>query len=333
MTQAADVVLGTAWGDEGKGKIVQHLIQTNKYDVCARFNGGPNAGHTIYVDGKKIVTHGIPTGIVYGSDALIGPGCVIDPTKLEKEIQYLIDNGVQNVREKVKIAYNAHLIDEAAIEQDRQSDQVGTTLSGIGPTYSKKALRINPRIADVTKDGKFLGCEVVNPHDYLQGKQVLFEGAQGFLLDPDWGTYPFVTSSGCLLAHVLTSGISPRSLRQIWGVAKLYDTYVGSMEMMPKNDDDLVRLQIIGKEFGATTGRPRQCNWMNLDNLIRACNINGITHLVINKCDIIDQLGIYKLYHHNKLLTFDSRNEIISYIQAQLAPTLEMHFSESPHHL
>lgn len=331
----ADVVFGTAWGDEGKGKIVQHLIQKNKYDVCARFNGGPNAGHTIYHEGEKIVTHGIPTGVVYGCEGLIGPGCVVDLIKLENELKYLEEKFL-GIRDRVKIAYNAHVIDEEAIEEDKKSDQVGTTLSGIGPTYSRKALRTGKRICDFVKDKKVLGCEVVDSSNYLKRRTILFEGAQGFLLDPDWGTYPYVTSSSCLVSQVLTTGIPFSSLRNVWGVAKMYDTYVGSMKMMPENDQELRDIQTLGNEFGATTGRPRQCNWMNLDNLLKAIWVNGIDTLVVNKCDIVTTIGLFKLYHNGDLVEFDSIGEMKQYITRFIigqGVCKTIYWSESPDHL
>lgn len=334
MKQQSNVVLGLAWGDEGKGKIVHHLINRDSYDVCVRFNGGPNAGHTIYHDGKKIVTHGIPTGIVSGCEALIGPECVIDPTKLQQEIKYLESHGVQ-VTNRLKISFNAHLIDKSAIEQDRQSDQVGTTQSGIGPTYARKAQRINSRVADLAKDGKFLGCQVVDAQEYLQNKRILFEGAQGFLLDPNWGTYPYVTSSGCLLGNVINTGVHHKSLNQIWGVSKMYDTYVGKMEMMPSDDPDLTKLQVLGQEFGATTGRPRQCNWLNLRHLLKAISINCVTHLVFNKCDIIKSLGVFKLIdRNNQTIEFDTWQEMEATIRNRVEGLVqEIHFSGSPNHI
>ena len=335
---ACDIVLGLQYGDEGKGKIVQFLINKNKYDVCARFNGGPNAGHTIYQHGKKIVTHGIPTGVIYDSEALIGPGCVIDPVKLNTEIQEIeLVSGIK-IRDKLKISYNAHIISEQSILEDCKNNKVGTTKCGVGPTYKKKAERTNLRVDQyVENEGTldFIGCQVVDSYEYLKDKRVLFEGAQGFMLDIDHGKYPYVTSCNCILSQVLVSGIRLQDINDIWGVAKIYETYLGKMDFMPPNNTELLLVQKNGNEYGATTGRSRQCNWMNLDLLKKAIYINSINVLVINKCDILEGVGIYKLYSENELKTFSSMNNMKNFIIQELKEfnLKNIHFSYSPHNL
>jgi len=346
-TTKSTIVIGLQFGDEGKGKIVQHEIQKpERYQVCARFNGGPNAGHTIYVDGTKVVTHVIPTAVVYRKEVLIGPGCVIDPIKFQAELDTLREF-VHDIEKLVKISYNAHLISNQALIDDSQNDQVGTTKCGIGPTYARKAQRINERIDTkdsdqqykyLDSDRRYRGCEVVDPSEFLSGKDVLFEGAQGFSLDIDWGAYyPYVTSSSCLASQAMTCGVPPQSIQDIVGVAKIYETYVGKMDFTPEQDRaELTKLQELGHEFGATTSRPRQCNWLNLDRLIKALRINGITHLIINKCDIIQELEVYKLYHHQKLHQFATFPEMQQYIDHTLEalPYLNnITYSSSPNHL
>lgn len=344
-SKGSTVVMGLQFGDEGKGKIVQHQIQKlDRYQVCARFNGGPNAGHTIYVDGVKVVTHVIPTAVVYQKEVLIGPGCVIDPIKFKNELDSLRKH-VPNIEDLVKISYNAHLVSEQALIEDNNNDRVGTTRCGIGPTYARKAQRINERVDTKTDDGykylvsdKFQGCQVVDSSEYLSGKDVLFEGAQGFSLDIDWGTYyPYVTSSSCLASQAMTCGVPPQSIKEIIGVAKIYETYVGNMNFTPEEDRDvLTKLQKLGHELGATTSRPRQCNWLNLDHLIKALKINGVTHLIINKCDIIRELDVYKIYHQQKVHQFETFSEMQKYIDQTLEyfPYLNtITYSSSPNHL
>ena len=314
-----DVVVGLQHGDEGKGKVSNCLCQENKYDLCVRFNGGPNAGHTIYVSDKKIVLHQIPIGIIYGIRCLIGPTCVLDCRKLEEELKLLEKNGFKNVRELLYISYNIHSIEKKHIDEDVNNNKVGTTCSGIGPTYRDKYARCGERLEEVNL---ICGCKVVDPLCILYSggiKNIFMEGAQGFELDIDWGEYPYVTSSSCLAGASTLTGISPKSISKIYGVAKIYETYVGKKKFNNSEDENLKRLQILGNEFGATTGRVRQCNWLNLYRLRRAILINGITHLVINKCDIMERLGVYYLYNfENNLICFSSLEEMKSFITKSL---------------
>lgn len=315
-SKGGTVVVGLQFGDEGKGKVVQHYIQNQKFDVCARFNGGPNAGHTIYKNGVKIVTHVIPTGIAYGAQCLIGPGCVIDPEKFQEELDYL-SQYIDEPEKYIKVAHNAHIITSDALEQDKANDKIGTTLSGIGPTYAAKCLRTEATRVEDMKDqaGMFYGCQIVDSEEYLRDKSVLFEGAQGFSLDIDWGFfYPYVTSSSCLTSQALTTGMPHQLLNEVLGVAKLYETYVGKYKFQPENDQNLINLQKVGNEFGATTNRPRQCNWLNLDRLDKAIRINGVTKLIINKCDIVNQVGIFKLYQNGQVQNFQDLDQMQEYI-------------------
>ena len=325
-----DVIVGLQHGDEGKGKVMNWLLRShrdqtniNKYDYCVRFNGGPNAGHTIYINNSKIVLHQIPIGIVYGIPSIIGPSCVLDIDKLEKEKADLRSIGITNIESILYISYNTHIIDKKHIEEDRTTDKVGSTLSGIRPTYRDKYNRRGTRVENIpTSDNTLCGCRVIDPYELFYKRSetlnILCEGAQGFELDIDWGDYPFVTSSNCIAGFCCTAGIPSQTIKKVYGIAKIYETYVGKKRFQP-TDDIFKQLQVLGNEFGATTGRPRQCNWLNLKRLVRAIYINGVTDLIINKCDILQQLGVYKLIDTDEhLITFNTFDEMQEYILKQL---------------
>ena len=310
-----DIIVGLQYGDEGKGKVVYNLIQKNNYDYCIRFNGGPNAGHTIYHNGKKIITRQIPTGIFYGLSCIIGSNCVLDLNKLEEEIKLVESVGIIDIKQKLKIANNCHLIKEEYIIEDKKTDKIGSTGSGIRPAYREKYNRCGLR-AD--KFDNILGCEIIDPYKFLskQGIKILCEGAQGFMLDIDYGNYPFVTSSNCHAGIVTNSGLSLRNIRNVYGICKCYNTYVGNMEYQPNGEEGKIMEELgrLGNEFGSNTERKRQCNWLDIDELIKAIYINGVNVLIMNKCDIIEKLGIYKLYHKNKLIEFENFNKMREYI-------------------
>ena len=308
-----------------------YFRNTNYYDVCIRFNGGGNAGHTILHNGKKIVVHSIPIGILLGIKSIIACGCVINIRKLEEEIKYLESEGF-NVKDNLLIAYNAHITSDQHICIDNNNNNIGTTGSGIGPTYSDKYLRIGKRVQVYKdKDNKFCGCNVIDTIDELyQYQNILFEGAQGFYLDIDHGDYPYVTSSSCLASNAFSTGIPVHTVNNIYGVAKIYDTYVGTKEFQP-NDEIFNRLGELGEEIGATTGRKRQCNWMDIDKLEKAAAVNGITHLIINKCDILDQLGVYKIISDNKIYEFESLDLMKVFINRSFIDFMfTVTFSSSP---
>jgi len=316
----ADIVVGLQFGDEGKGKVTKSLIETVNYDYCARFNGGPNAGHTIYYKGQKLVTHLVPSGICTDKTiCLVGPGCVIDINKLEAEIQMLETAGI-SVRDRLKIAFNAHIISAEHIEDDIKNDVAGSTHSGIRPVYRDKYNRCGTRVCDLQNE-TICGCEVVDTYEVLQqakaGSTVLFEGAQGFMLDIDSEFYPYVTSSHCISAMAATCGYSFKKIDRVYGICKLYNTYVGNRQFQPEDQPELHKLAVLGEEFGSTTGRQRQCNWLDLNQLQRAIVINSVTDLIVNKCDIIQELGVFRLYHNTKLIEFSNIEEMQSYVTDQ----------------
>ena len=338
-----DVILGLQWGDEGKGKIVDFFAPN--YDVIARFQGGPNAGHTLYVDGKKVVLHQIPSGIFReGKINLIGNGVVLDPVIFQKECESVASFGV-DYRKSLFISERTHLILPTHRAMDRASEaakgtgKIGSTLKGISPAYMDKTGRNGLRVGDLLnknfvskyiklrlKHQKILDnfsfnedlsgweqeffealefiktLQIVNGeyfiNDALQnGKKVLAEGAQGSMLDVDFGTFPYVTSSSTITAGVGSGlGIAPHKIREVIGISKAYCTRVGSGPFPTELHDetgDLIRKN--GNEFGSTTGRPRRCGWMDLVALNFACMINGVTKLVITKADVLDSLDTLKL--------------------------------------
>lgn len=342
-----DVLLGLQWGDEGKGKIVDVL--TPKYDVIARFQGGPNAGHTLEFDGIKHVLHTIPSGIFHqGVNNVVGNGVVIDPVVLKKEIDALINMGV-NINEQLLISKKAHLILpthrllDAASEASKGKEKIGSTLKGIGPTYMDKTGRNGLRVGDIFEpDFKEKYNKLVAKHkellkfyeyeydltpmenDFYQGietiKQltvidsehflnkkinenatILAEGAQGTLLDIDFGSYPFVTSSNTTTAGTCTGlGIAPNKIGEVYGIFKAYCTRVGSGPFPTELFDETGEaIRKAGNEFGATTGRPRRCGWIDLPALKYAIMINGVTQLIMMKADVLSDFDdIYVCTHY-----------------------------------
>lgn len=333
-----DVILGLQWGDEGKGKIVDYFAKN--YDVIARFQGGPNAGHTLYVGDKKIVLHQIPSGIFHEEKTnLIGGGVVLDATTLKRECEAVAAFGVNYTKnlfisERTNLILPTHRALDKASELSKGSDKIGSTLKGIGPAYMDKTGRNALRVGDLLdksfttqyiklrmKHQRLLDnfnfqeditqweeeffesldflrqFKIVNGEYFLndkisKGKKVLAEGAQGSMLDVDFGTFPFVTSSSTISAGVCSGlGIAPQKIKEVIGISKAYCTRVGSgpfpTELFDETGDFL---RNTGNEFGSTTGRPRRCGWIDLVALQFACMINGVTKIVMTKADILDNL-------------------------------------------
>jgi len=354
-----DLILGLQWGDEGKGKIVDVL--TNNYDIIARFQGGPNAGHTLEFDEIKHVLHTIPSGIFHDKKInVIGNGVVIDPVIFKKEIDTLKNLGV-DVSSKLFVSRKAHLIfpthrliDQAS-ELSKGKKKIGSTLKGIGPTYMDKTGRNGFRVGELEIDGwenklnnliskherliknfnvdinynidelkdefldalKFLkSLTLIDSEHYFHtslksNKKILAEGAQGSLLDIDFGTYPYVTSSNTTSAGACTGlGIPPNKIGNVYGIFKAYTTRVGSGPFPTELFDETgERIGKIGHEFGATTGRARRCGWLDLVSLKHSINVNGVTELIMMKGDVLS--GLEKL----KICTkYRYKNEIIEHL-------------------
>ncbi|RZF61705.1 adenylosuccinate synthase [Sphingobacterium corticibacterium] len=347
-----DVLLGLQWGDEGKGKIVD--VFCPKYDLIARFQGGPNAGHTLEFDNKKFVLNTIPSGIFNeGTLNLIGGGVVIDPIILKRELDNLRTSGFDPVgKGTLVLARKAHLILpthqllDAASESKMGAGKIGSTLKGIGPTYMDKTGRNGLRVGDTTlpdfqeryeklkakhleilshygeipdfseKEAAFMSAiDFIKtiPHvdaehlvnNYLkEGKTVLAEGAQGTLLDVDFGSYPFVTSSNTTTAGACTGlGIAPNKIGAVYGIFKAYATRVGGGPFPTELDDETgEKLRQIGHEFGATTGRSRRTGWIDIPALKYAIMLNGVTELIMMKADVLDtfeKINVCTHYKHN----------------------------------
>jgi adenylosuccinate synthase len=308
----ADIILGLSFGDEGKGKVTNTLLKNGGYTHCVRFNGSHNAGHTIYKDGKKLVTHAIPTGVVQGVKSIIGPGCVVNTGLLEEEMKELEAAGIK-VRELLFVDKRTNLITGMHLHEDSLDTKIGTTKRGNGPAYRDKYDRKGLRFEDGLRGIKSIDIyeEFFNTHP---DAKVLFEGAQGFHLDIDWGDYPYVTSSHCTTAGAMLNGIPPQSVRKVIGVAKAYDTYVGAKQFEP--DLQVLRdIRKIGQEFGATTGRPRQVNFLDITKLIKAVRINGATDLIINKVDILEQLDCWNIIIDNKTVNLGNKQTFMTVVK------------------
>jgi len=309
----ADVVADLSWGDTGKGKITSALVKKNSYDFVCRWAGGNNAGHTVFLNGKRYKTHLIPSGVFHGVRSIIGPACVVNRDALLKELEYLKENGFDP--SLVKVSPRAHMVTAIHINEDKKklAKKLGTTSKGIAPCYADKMARSGWLAKDL------LPKELLWD-EKLYGK-VLCEGAQGFYLDIDYGNYPYVTSSTTLPYGACSLGIPPQKIRKIYGTCKVYDTRSGVDPLFPKtllNDPELSELGELGKEYGVTTGRRRIVNWLNLDMMLNAAKISGATDIVFNKADILKKFGKYKLYYQDELREFAEWDEFTSYISDQI---------------
>lgn len=312
-----DVIVDLQYGDCGKGKVAHYLSHKNSYTHVLRYNGGANAGHTIFHNGIKFVTHQIPAGVFFGIKSVIGNGCVLDPEQFFKELKMLQDGGIDTTG-KIFIAENTHTITPAHKEEDKQvGAKIGTTGRGNGPAYREKYGRTGKRAVEVPELAPYL---IDLYKEWYSGADVkiLAEGAQGFGLDIDWGDYPFVTSSHCTTAGALLNGLPPKAIGDVWGVAKVYETYVGSKKFQPEGEV-FVKMGDIGEEFGSTTGRRRQTNWMNMQTLERAIRINGVTHIVFNKVDVLRTVGAWAVIENDKVVPFKSETEMIDYVKERLS--------------
>ena len=314
----ADVVVDLQYGDCGKGKIAHALCKERNYTHVIRYNGGCNAGHTIYHKGEKFVTHHIPCGVFYGIKSIIGPGCVVHVDSFLKEIEQLENKGIP-ASKLVFIASNAHLITDFHRVEDEKDKKIGTTKRGNGPAYRDKYARKGVRALE---DPRLEPYIISMYHELYENEnfkniKILFEGAQGFGLDPDWGDYPYVTSSHCTVGSALLNGVPPSAIRDVWGVAKIYETYVGAKDFEGV-DEIFEEIRHIGQEYGATTGRPRQINWLDFDLLKMAARINGVNKLVFNKMDVLEAVDSWCLFDGPNLYEFKKREDIEMWLTSKL---------------
>jgi adenylosuccinate synthase len=327
MIKFADVIVDLQAGDTGKGKVAHSLCKSGEYTHVIRYNGGGNAGHTIYHNGQKFVTHFIPCGVLYGIKSIIGPGCVVNINKLVDEINTLQTAGI-SVMGKLFIDKRAHIITDIHINEDSKDTEIGTTKTGNGPCYRDKYYRKGVRAETST----FLQPMVIDIYDELYGENevsILFEGAQGFELDIDWGDYPYVTSSHCTVGSAILNGVPPQKIRNVYGVAKAYRTYVGAKSFEGESEYfEMIRKE--GGEFGATTGRPRQINWIDLNDLQKAININGVNKLIINKIDVLGSVGVFRSIINNEEIQHGDIDDMRKFISNNLKIDGEIIFSTTP---
>lgn len=314
----ADVVVDLQFGDCGKGKVVHSLASSGDYTHVMRFNGGSNAGHTIYHNGEKFVTHLVPAGVFYGIKSIVGGGCVVDIMKLVKEIRALEKVGI-DAPSLLRVASNAHIVQTSHINEEAGESAIGTTRTGNGPAYRDKHARTGMR----AEDSRLLEEMLTDPYDELwksdEPSVVLMEGAQGFGLDIDWGDYPYVSSSNCTVGAAVNAGVPPQNIRRVIGVAKPYVTYVGAKNFAGDHPA-LAEIQRVGAEFGATTGRPRQCNWLDLPQVAKAANVNGVQELIFNKTDVLEEVGVFRVIVNKKegQVSFDSINTFKEFVENYL---------------
>ena len=334
----ADVVVDLQYGDCGKGKVTHHLCKTGDYSHVVRYNGGCNAGHTIFHNGKKFITHHIPAGVFFGIKSIIGSGCVLNINQFFKELKELKRGGIET-EGLIYVAKNTHIITQGHLKEDKEDKKIGTTKSGNGPAYRDKYARKGIRAEEVRELEPYLIDLYEEFYDNCENTKILFEGAQGFGLDIDWGDYPYVTSSNCTSGAALLNGVPPQAIRNVWGVAKAYETYVGRKKF--QGDDEIFNLiQEVGEEFGATTGRKRQVNWISMKLLKKAAKMNGVTHLVINKMDVLKQVNQWSVYDYTGTcrdgeakVSFLGDAGLKTHIEDALADTMvnNFYFSNSPH--
>lgn len=362
-----DVLLGLQWGDEGKGKIVDVLAP--KYKVVSRFQGGPNAGHTLEFNGKKFVLHTIPSGVfTKGAINIIGNGVVLDPKIFAEELESILKENPElksllKISRRANLILPTHRILDAANEAAKGKGKIGSTLKGIGPTYTDKISRNGLRVGDIMlpnfkekfnalqerhlkeianlgftdfkledfTNGWFEGVETLKQFEFVDaeifvndqlenGNDVLAEGAQGTMLDIDFGTYPFVTSSNTMCAGACTGlGVAPQKIGKVYGIFKAYCTRVGSGPFPTELFDETgEKLRAEGHEYGATTGRPRRCGWLDLVQLKYSCMLNGVTDLIVTKSDVMNNFDTIKAAVAYKIngketmsMPFDSSEEAI----------------------
>jgi adenylosuccinate synthase len=335
----ADVIVDLQAGDTGKGKVAHHLAASKEYDMVVRYNGGANAGHTVYHNGQKIVTHQVPIGVLHGIRSFIGLGCVVNIPKLVEEIRMLKSQGIYTDG-LVYLDPRAHVVTDEHLREDAQDTSIGTTRQGIGPAYRDKYARKGQRVVDLELHRwGFIDLKVCSLYDAVfenrHEKRILCEGAQGWQIDIDWGDYPYVTSSHCTIGSACLNGIPPQKIRKVFGIMKAYETYSGFKQFNTFGDDEILeQIQIAGQEFGATTGRKRQVRWLNLDEVIRAARVNGVTDLIINKLDILETVGVFKLVYDGSIRTFDSTDTFKQFVETVLHQKLADHtiqWSSTPH--
>lgn len=326
-----DVLVDVQRGDCGKGKISKALNDKKEYDIIAKFNGGGNAGHAVWIGDNKYTAHYLTSGIYYqGTKIVIGPGCVLNVKDFLEEYNQF--NEKFNLEGRVFIHPYTHIITQEHVDEEIKESRIGTTRKGIGPAYSDKYSRTNIRAEDVEELKKFL---LPTPNVMqLNPKNILMEGSQGWWLDIDYGSYPYVTSSHMHPGFAFTTFAIPlKYVNKIYGVAKIYETYVGvAKDLVTCTEEDAHIIREAGQEYGETTGRPREIGYLNIVDLANACNSTGVDILYINKCDILKEVGIFKVLMNNVVLPFGTFKEMKKFIKFYIKNNTnvdKVHFSST----
>jgi adenylosuccinate synthase len=325
-----DVCIDIVYGDCAKAKTAVSLLQKERYDFSYRWNGSQNAGGTWYHEGKKIVSRIVPAGIQYVKYGIIGPGCVVHVGDLFGEMAALKDI-CPDISNRVKIAYNTHIVTDAHRAEEANETKIGSTRKGVSPAYRDKYSRIGIQAKDIPE----LKDYIVDVRDIFRkdsDSKLLAIGAQGLGLDINWGDYPYVTSSHVDIGGLISGGVPRRSIRSVYAIAKAYTTYVGSKKFQP-NDPVFDRIADAGSEYGSVTGRRRQCNFLDITQLKRNAEFCDITHLVINKIDVLRKVeNAWKLVKQGDVLTFVDEPAFKQAIVDEF-PDVEVSFSDNPYSL
>lgn len=322
------IIMDLVFGDSGKGKLSSALLEKYNFDYCIKPNGSSNAGHSIVLNGEKIITHLLPAGVLHNVKSIIGPCCVMNVNKFFDEIKYLEEKGFYNCRDLIKVAYNTHIVTEEHIVEDSQDTKIGTTRQGNGPAYRDKYSRTGIRAESIPELQPFL----VDMYEELFKKKnikVLFENGQGYGLDVDHGDYPYVTSSSCGVGAVINSGVPPKSIKRVYGAVKSYVTYVGAKKFQPEGEV-FEEIQRVGNEFGATTGRRRAVFWNDIDMINRAIQMNGVDVLVVNKMDILQQVGVWKIIKDGEIIDVKDEKGFKKFMKKNIISGVKVIFSYRP---
>lgn len=305
-----DIICDVLLGDTGKGRVCAALINRNKYDFCARGQGGQNAGHQILIGDTKVTTNIVPSGALFGVPSIIGSECYINEKSFFDELDRL-SKVRPDIAKLVKISHAAHIVTDQHIAEEAGETKIGSTRRGIGPCARDKFARTGKR----AETSILLKDYVVDTYQEFYVKNpnanILFEGAQGFYLDISHGDYPYVTSSYCSVGGILNNGFNHKQVNKVYGVIKGYTTYVGSKVFQDYSDPNLEKLAVLGNEYGSVTGRKRQVNYLDLNMTSKALQINGVDHLFVNKMDILREANIWKVIKDGKVIDLENEDRFI----------------------
>mgnify|MGYP001587663350 CR=1 FL=1 len=333
-----DIIVDLVFGDSCKHKIACAILENKKFDYVFKYNGSSNSGNSSVHNGKKIVTHQIPPGVFYDVKSIIGPQCFLNPYDFFRDISNLERNGIVNAAKNIFVDKRTHVVQYEHIKAEENEQRIGTTRKGVGFCASDKVLRVGKRVEDYPE----LEDYMIDVHDIFsnldkEDAEILFVGSQGTFLDIDHGTFPYCTSTNTIQQAAFLTGANPKKLRIVWGVCKSYDTYVGNQDWglsIGSNDEKM--LVEYGKEFGETTGRRRKVDWLNLDNLIIAANLNHVDCIVMSKIDVVERINKFCFYYQKELRNFNTFSDMQFFIESILftkTRVKNIFYSGTPNHL